>query len=281
MSLTGPSWKAVIKKYGLNNRDLEELGSWVLVHYFGEGHQGKSWFQPGLTPEKALQHLADSPHSPITPDQLCDLWRTLPSLKAKLGREDADNELEAVNRYVKQSCKGIATATPFRGSKLSEVSDFFGDITPTMVNKIFIGAVQKVKELTRGLSPEEMEDDDLKALMDRIDIAREEAAERFAAALKASKGDMEVFLEMLLAERQVSKVDLRRVSSDELNVIKEMSLKLEPLEIEKILLTDIEEDDNFFLLFQNAVSRRLFPTKAGRPRKQQEHHEDNPEGDSE
>jgi hypothetical protein len=81
---------------------------------------------------------------------------------------------------------------------------------------------------------------------------------------------MAAFLERLLEEKQVSKVDLRRVSSDEMNVMKELSLKLEPLEIEQILLTDIEEEDNFFLLFQNAVSRKLFPTKAGRPKKQQE-----------
>lgn len=277
MILTSLSWKAAIKKYGLKNKDLEEMGSWVLCRYFGEENQKKPWFLPDLTPEQALRHLSESPHSPITPDQLSDTWKVLPVLRVKLGREEVDEDLEAVSTYLKQSRRN--TTNNFSEVKPSEVSEYFGDITTTMVNKIFVGAAQKLRELTNGLSPEEMEDQDLKNLMERIDISREEAAEEFAATLKASNGNMRNFLEALRKTKQVSKVELRRVSPDELEVLKEMSLVLDPQEIEQILLADIEEDDNFFLLFQNAASKKLFPTKAGRPKKVEETVEDDEDTD--
>lgn len=267
MILTSLAWKAAIKKYGLENKDLEEMGSWVLRRYFGEEDQGKSWFLPNLTPLQALQHLSDSSQSPITPYQLSDTWKTLPVLRAKLGREEVDEDLEAVEAalaYPKHSRRN--STNNFSEVKLSELSKYFGNITTTMVNKIFIGAAQKLRELTNGLPPEEMEDQDLKSLMERIDISREEAAKEFAATLNASNGNMRKFLETLRETKQISKVDLRRVSPDELEVLKEMSLFLTTQEIEQVLLSDIEEDDNFFLLFQNAASKKLFPTKTGRPK---------------
>jgi hypothetical protein len=267
MILTSHAWKAAIKKYGLKNRDLDEMGSWVLQRYFGEENQKKPWFLPNLTPEQALQHLSDSPQSPITPDQLSDTWKVLPSLRAKLGREEADEELETVSMLLNKQTRRNTTTSNFSEAKLSELSDWFGDITKTMVNKIFVGAAQKLRDLTGGLSPEEMEDQDLKDLIERIDISREEAAEEFAATLKASNGNMWNFLEALRKTKQVSKVELRRVSPDELEVLKELSVALDALEIEQILLADIEEDDNFFLLFQNAASKKLFPNRAGRPKK--------------
>jgi len=264
MILTSLAWKAAIKKYGLKNKDLEEMGFWVLRRYFGEENQRKPWFLPNLTPLQALQHLSDSPQSPITPYQLSDTWKILPVLRARLGREEADEELEASLTYPKPSRKN--STSNFSEAKLSELSKYFGDITTTMVNKIFVGAAQKLRELTNGLPPEEMEDQDLKSLMERIDISRKEAAEEFAATLNASNGNMRKFLETLKETKQISKVDLRRVSPDELEVLKEMSLFLAPQEIQQVLLADIEEDDNFFLLFQNAASKKLFPTKAGRPK---------------
>lgn len=256
MILTSPVWKTAIQKYELNDQDLEGLGHWVLRHYFSEKHNKKQWFLPNLTPEQALQHLCDSPHSPITPDQLSDIWRVMPVLRTKLTRKRADKNLKAVSSYLNQQHpKNVGELN------LNELAGRFGNITKSMVNKIFINAAQKLRELTGGLTPEEMEERDLKSLMEQIDLSRKEAAAKFAATLKAADGNMFNFLESLKETKQIFKTELKHVSPNELEVLREMSLKFDIVEIEQILLTDIEEDENFFLLFQSAASKRLFANR--------------------
>lgn len=255
-------WDNSIKKFNFSNEDLNEMGEWILRQYFAAKHTQKKWFKPNLTPLEALQHLGRSPYSPITPEQLSDMWNTMPMLKNALG-EAEPAETEIVQSYLSREKEQHIPGYNQGVNTLSEVSDAMGDMTSSMVNKVFVSATAKLRDFTSGISLTEMNDTDLQALLDRIASAREIAVEEFTAKLKASEGDIQAFLSNCFTGHLLNKTELKRIMPEELKLLQELSF-FHPEQIKAVLLTDIEEDDNLFKTFQNVASKRIFPAK---PRK--------------
>lgn len=266
ISVNGSNWIRALKKYNFSETELENMAAWALKRYFNPEYVSKPWYKGGVTQETVLQELADNPYSPITPDQLSDTWKLLPAIRKGLGREDLDAELDAVQLYLKRD-KGAMNIPVYNQGEatLSDMARTLGDITPTMVNKVFLVAARKLKELTQGSSPEDMDDEVLRALQERIDTTREQTAREYACLLKLSGGDIRTFFDSLLRAHLMGKTDFRRISGEEMQWIKVLST-FEEEEIERILLADINQDTNVFLTFQNAASKKLFPSKAGRPK---------------
>lgn len=266
ISVNGSNWIRAIKKYELSEIELDNLASWALKRYFNPDYASKPWYKLGVTKETVLQEIADNPFSPISPDELADTWTLLPALRKGLGREDLETELDAVQLYLNRDKKAVNFPTYNQGeATLSDMARSLGDITPTMVNKVFFVASRKLKELTQGASPEDMDDEVLRALQNRIDSTREQTAREYAALLKLSGGDIQTFFDSLLKAHLMGKTDFRHCSGEEIYWLKVLAT-FDQDEIERILLVDIHQDTNAFLTFQNAASKKLFPSKAGRPK---------------
>lgn len=262
---SGNAWKEAIKKFKFTEDDLTRMAQWIVRRYFREEDAKKPWYKPGVTEETALMELLE-PSFPLTPLQASDMWRLLPVIGAGLGKDDLDEELEAVRVYLGRDKLAVNIPKYNKGdSTLAEMAEELGDITPTMVNKVFINGARKLRELTGGVSPEDMNERDLESLLIRIDETREEAAIEFASALKACNGDIQAFLDGQLKAHHLSKTERISVTRDEIQFLGILST-LDIFEIENALLADLEEEDNLFRTFQNAASKKLFPNRAGRPK---------------
>jgi hypothetical protein len=179
---------------------------------------------------------------------------------------DADAELDMVGNYLSRDKNESSIPNYNKGeATLHEMSDELGNITATMVNKIFTSAAEKLRLLTGGTSPEDMEDEALTKLLARIDQAREEAAKVYAVALKGHQGNIQAFLDAEVKAQHMTGTERESVTSLEIQFLTALA-EMEPEEIIRALLADIEEDDNIFKTFQNAASKRVFPRRAGRPR---------------
>lgn len=244
-------------------RDLPAFKAWLFRSYFGPKNKGKRWFDPSVTPDNVLGMLT-KPNSPISPRGAVEVWKNMPAIKKGLSAADADRDLDAVadlqggGHEGEKYTKGDAT--------LKAMSRELGDVTPTMVNKIFGGGAEKIKKLTGGMNPEDMGDEELAVLSSKIDAARRETAKDFAKLLRASRGNTKKFLDALVKSQVVTAGELGLLTDEEVGALTMLAGKPEN-EIQQALLADIDQDDNVFKTFQNAVSKRVFPPgKRGRPK---------------
>lgn len=243
-------------------RDLPAFKKWLYTTYFGPSRSGERWYDPNVTVDNVLDQLV-KPKSPISPKGAVEVWKHMPAIKKGLSAADADKDLDTVAALVggdegEKYTKGDAT--------LKAMSKSLGGVTPTMVNKIFAGGAEKIKKLTGGVNPEDMGDEDLAALSQRIDVARQETAVDFAKLLKASRGNTKKFLDGLVKSQVLTAGELGLLTDEEVGALTMLAGKPEN-EIQAALLADIDEDDNVFKTFQNAVAKRVFPAgKRGRPK---------------
>lgn len=262
---SGRIWETLLKHRDIKEEQLPALADWAFKTYFGTNNAGKRWYVNGMTPEVVLNEFC-RPMTPISPIHLVALWRDAPGIRKGLGAIDADREIEAVMAYLgKGDSTGIPAYTKGEAT-LGEISDGLGNITPTMVNKIFASGAQKMRELTGGLSPEDMDDDDLSDLLDRIEVCRQETAVEFLQDLRTHKGNIAAFIEAQIKCSNMTRTESEMITLDEIQCLGVLC-ELTDKEIVATLLADIDdEDDNLFKTFQNAVSKKMFPRRTGRPR---------------
>lgn len=260
----GKIWTEITKRNKLAPKDIEAMASWALRVYFNPNNMGKIWYRDGVTLDTVLDEfvLVDSP---ISPAALMEVWLALPALHRAIGTL-TEEDLDSVATYLQrdQSSSGIPRYT--QGDvTLKEMAASLGGITGTMVNKIFISGAEKLRRLTGGVSPADMEPEDYDAMIAFIEEKQYKAASDFAISLLACKGDIDSFLDCQVKLLHLTEIERAAVKQDEtqgLSVIASMSHG----EIVDILLTDLEEDDNLFLTFQNAASKAVFPRRSGRPK---------------
>lgn len=262
---SGRIWESLLKKKDIKPEQLPELAEWAFKTYFGENNAGKRWFVPNVKVEEVLNEFV-RPLTPISPIHLIALWRDSASIRRGLGAIEADREIEAVAAYLGKASNPPSPTYTKGDATLHEVSDALGNITPTMVNKIFSSGAQKMRLLTGGVSPEDMADDDLSDLLDRIEICRQETAVEYTQSLRFHGGNIGAFLESQIKASNMTRTEREMITTDEAQCLSVLC-ELTDEEIIRTLLADIDdEEENIFKSFQNAVSKKMFPRRTGRPR---------------
>lgn len=235
-------------------KELLSLAEFAWKTYFSpEKNKTKPWYDSSVTTENVLDQFVGS-KSPISPKNLVELWKLIPKLSKSLHSKRVQRDLDSLTKSLRLNS--------FYGSQapnltFRDLKSKLGNITTTMVNKIFLSGTQKIKHLTKGVPPDEMDPVEFADLMKRIDICRQEVAREFAKSLKESNKDIKSFLLKFL-----TKVEISWVSEEEIEALIQLSGYEEELVVE-MLLSDIEEDDNLFKTFQNAVSKEICPHHIG------------------
>lgn len=260
----GTVWAEVVNTNKLTGDNLREIAEWAHRVYFGPGNEGKRWYRDGVTRENVLLEFL-LPESPISPEALVEVWKAIPSLRAALERFD-HNELDSVMEYL-QRPKDVDTTPRYTQGDctLKEMAASLGGITGTMVNKIFVSGADKLQRLTGGVSPMEMEGEDLNAMFALIEHAQLLAASEYAASLMTFKDNIPGFIQSQVAALNLTEIEARSVSQDERDGLMILS-EMEHARIVAILLEDLNSDDTLFLGFQNAASKKVFPRRSGRPK---------------
>jgi hypothetical protein len=260
----GTVWAEVVNTNKLTEDNLQEIAEWAHRVYFGPGNVGKRWYRDGVTREGVLLEFL-LPESPISPEALVEVWKAIPSLRAALERFD-HNELDSVMEYLQRPKNVDTTPRYTQGDRtLQNMAADLGGITGTMVNKIFVSGADKLQRLTGGVSPMEMEGEDLIVMFAMIERAQLLAAAEYAALLMAFKGNIPAFIQSQVEALNLTEKEARLVSQCEQDGLMILS-EMERNRIVAILLEDLNSDDTLFLSFQNAVSKKIFPRRSGRPK---------------
>lgn len=260
----GKIWTEIVKRNRLAPEEVEAMAAWALRVYFNPDNTGKVWYRDGVTLDTVLDEftLVDSPISPMA---LLEVWLALPSLQRAIGAL-TEEDLDTVATYLHrdQGDSGVPKYT--QGDvTLKDMALSLGGITGTMVNKIFISGAEKLKRLTGGVSPVDMEPEAFDAMIEFVDEKQNKAASDFAMALLAHGGDIPKFLDYQVKLLNLTEIERASVTTDEVQGLSVIS-GMTHAEIMDILLTDLEDTNNLFLTFQNAASKAVFPRRSGRPK---------------
>lgn len=270
VSASGPVWDTILHRgtkrasVQMSEQDLPAIAEWAYRAYYGEKNEGKRWFRSDVTVENVLDSF-NTPQAPISVRNLVLLWQDSEKIRKGLTAITADDDLDSVATYLSNVNRDPVMPTYTKGdSTLCQMSEEIGNVTPTMVNKIFASGAQKLRTLTGGVSPDEMEDDVTVRLMAQIDKARADTALAFAQSLKNFQGNIGAFLNYQVSLHNLTHSEIEIISRDEVEALCLVSAFPEEQLVE-VLLIDIDEEENIFKTFQNAVSKKVCPRRAGRP----------------
>lgn len=259
-------WAEAIRTNELTTENLNALADWALRVYFGPSNEGKRWYRStGVTRENVLDQFL-LPDSPISPEAMVEVWKAIPTLRVALERLD-NNELDAVADYLQRPKGNVDTVPKYTQGDctLKEMAKTLGGITGTMVNKIFVSGADKLHRLTGGVSPMDMEDDDMHSMLSLVEHAQLIAAAEYAAALLSFNGDIPGFVKSQVEALNLTEIEARAITPEECDGLLILS-EMEQARIIMVLLEDLNSNDNLFLGFQNAASKKVFPRRSGRPK---------------
>jgi hypothetical protein len=161
---------------------------------------------------------------------------------------------------------------------LKNIGKEIGNITPTMVNRLFNSAHEKVKSLTffKPIKLLSQEEDEL--LEDTISSYREEAAKEYIKIFREVNFDIYDFIMQLKKLQYITDSELKLINSEEIESMlnlkllfldSQLNVEESDTEVKKLLKEDLENKNNVFKLYQSMVSRVAFPEKKrGRPKKE-------------
>jgi hypothetical protein len=252
-------WEQIFAQKFTSKKEQDDIQSgfedWALRVYFGEKNRNKPWYSTEVTKESVLDRFFLA-SSPISPENLLNLYLELPALRKALQSFDSKNREEAA-----LDTDADEQVTYISGEiTLKQIADKLGGITGTMVNKLFQSGIEKMKQMTGNVHPEEIEPDDWYIFEKKVNQAVEVTSLRYAILLFASRNHEE-FLDTLIAESIITQKEAKLVSQDEKDGLDILRNEY-PVEITSLILaSDYEEDESLFSTFQSAVSKQLFPRR--------------------
>lgn len=250
----------IIDDYYCEVNNLNEFSAWIVRAWFNaEKHGNSVWYDVSITVNNVIFKILRNSKFPYTPSQLVDIWRNLPFLQKDLNNASANDDIQDIENVAIYK-KGEQT--------LSSIGGDLGDISATMVKKLGDTAEEKIKKIYNFKSPEDLLVKEEEELFQVIEDARIEAATTYSTLLKSFNGDIKTFFAELVKRQILSSNEIDLITSDEIQGLTMLS-GIDQDIIEEILLTDIEDEENTFKTYQNAVSNIIHPKgKRGRPKKQ-------------
>jgi len=154
---------------------------------------------------------------------------------------------------------------------LKNVGKKLGNITITMVSRICDNALEKTKKLTCQKTLESLDVDEDTRFFYLIEQHREKALKEFIHIFRQVDYDIYDFLMALKKQQFLTNGDLSILKETEIEKLVEIKMLLinnEIEEVKKILLEDINTDNNIITVYQSIISSLVFPNmKRGRPKK--------------
>ena len=143
---------------------------------------------------------------------------------------------------------------------VKHITKHFPGLKDFQIRKLLELTARKVKYFTKNKYFERMSDKEITFLVHAIEVAREETAKKYAKKLKNSSNDIHQFLNILVKTNLLSEYDSKYVTQKEIDGLSMISSYPQDI-IESILLEDIDDFNNLFKTFQNAVASHFFPPK--------------------
>ena len=161
---------------------------------------------------------------------------------------------------------------------LKNIGNKLGKITPTMINRLFNSAHEKVRSLTYHKPIKLLSQEEDEAIEDLIYSYRDRAAGEYVRLFREENFYIYNFVMKLNKLQYITDSELKLINSEEIEnmaYLKFLFLDVEPnndkcdKEVKDLLKEDLESENNVFKLYQSMVSRMAFPDKKrGRPRKE-------------
>lgn len=250
-------WEEIFERKNIKKDEVplivDGLQDWALRAYFGEKNKNKIWYTSEVTKESVLDRFFKNT-APISPENLLNVWLEIPRLQEALESFESKIKQEVVPE------ENDGTTYISGDITLKEIAKNLGGITGTMVNKLFQSGVDKMKILTNGIHPDEIESNDWYKLEEKVEQAVTSTSLRYAILLFGSSGH-EDFLNTLIAESIITEKEALLVSDDEKQGLDILRNEY-PIERSAIILAaDYNEEESLFTTFQSAVSKLLFPRR--------------------
>ncbi len=151
---------------------------------------------------------------------------------------------------------------------LKQISNVLGGVTAAWVNRLFMTALDKFKQLSSANSFDDYQNEEQQAVQQFITNCRVKAKERYVEELLKANGDVYDFLFSLRKQNIISKSEMNTISESEIEAIIFLMHHISDIEfIKQTLEDDINNSDmNYISTFQSMVSKVAFPPKKiGRP----------------
>jgi len=159
-------------------------------------------------------------------------------------------------------------------STLREIGKQLGNLTPTMVGRLFLNAEFKVKSLTSNKSMSKLSSDEEEGLYGHVQHCRKEAACEYIKLFREVNGDIYNFIMKLKKLQYITDGDIKIIKEEEIEQLAKiksilLDKRLNDKIIRQYLFDDLDrKEGNILKLYQCMVSRMAFPNmKRGRPRK--------------
>lgn len=242
-------------------RNRSEMAAWIMRQWFNsEKHGNKPWYSSDVTEDSVLSFISRSKHFPITPIQLVDMWRVMPSVRNGLKMLTTE-DFEALEDALEGDKK---TAKYKKGEEsLSAIGKECGGITAPMIQRLERSGSEKIFELSGGNNFMNLDPDDAEVMNDKIDIARLAAAKNYAELLK-SHNDVDDLFQHFIQNQIMTNIDLKLISQRERDTLGILQSYAKDTIVE-FLLNDIARDSNVIKSFQSCVAHTIFPRRRGRP----------------
>lgn len=224
--------------------------NWILKIYFSDSKN--KWFDPNINQTNVLDYIETSKNFPQTPFSLIKLWKLKNSLnRSTILKEKIDDFIESDEKETKY-ITGEET--------LKVIGKEVGNMSPMMVTKFFLSAINKVKFATKNTSIENLDEDEYNLLNEKIFKARKEACDEYVKILKSNQNNIKNILTTLHKEKYLTKNEVKLVSDTEIVELTKLSNK-PTNDIIVILGSDIEKDNNIFKTYQSVVSKKFYKNR--------------------
>lgn len=242
-------------------RNRSEMSAWIMRQWFNaEKHGSKPWYSSDVTEDTVLSFVSRSKHFPITPIQLVDMWRAMPSIRSGLKMLTTE-DFEALEEALEGDKK---TAKYKKGEEsLSAIGKECGGITAPMIQRLERSGSEKIFELSGGKNFMNLDPEDAEIMNDKIEAARVTAAKNYADLLKSHE-DIDSMFQYLIQNQIMTAIDLKLISKRERDTLDILQSYAKDTIIE-FLLNDITRDSNVIKSYQSCVAHTIFPRRRGRP----------------
>jgi uncharacterized protein YjiS (DUF1127 family) len=246
-------------------RNRNEMSAWVMRQWFNPNkHSEKAWYTTDVNIDNVLSHISRNRHFPLSPIQIADMWRSMPSIRSGL-KMLTDTDLSDLDAFVESQNENEKKKIKYtkRDETFSAIGKEVGNITAPMIQRLERSAIEKFGVLCGGKNPMRMDENESESIIDKIDSARLDAAERFAEILKESDS-IDSFFQALQKLQVITKIDVSITTQrekDTLGILSSYAIDT----IIRFLLQDISRDNNVIKSYQSLVAHTVFPRRKGRP----------------
>jgi len=243
----------------VKNRD--ELAQWIMRQWFNkEKHGEKPWYNSSVDAGSVLSYVSRNKFFPLSPLQLADMWRSMPTIRAGL-KLMSSKDLKILEEVVEESEK--KTKNKSGESTLSEIAKELGDTSAPMIQRLERSGMEKFAQASNGRNIRDLEPAEATALNNKIDAARLVAAKNFVDVLKAAE-NIDEFFATLIQMQTMTAIDLKITTQREKDTLNLLT-SYDDETIIQFLLNDISRDRNVIKSYQGVVAHTVFPRRRGRP----------------